>query len=244
MAQLQRQLEPIEVRAAELGLPLFRPYDVLRRFADLVLGLGGLVLLAPLFLLVAVAIKLDSRGPIFFVQPRVGRDRRRRQLSMRLFANVIRLDVRRGDLSGQIFNMVKFRTMRQDAEATTGPVWAVENDPRVTRVGRLLRRSRLDELPQLWNVVRGEMTFIGPRPERPEFVQRFVREIDSYGCRHLVTPGITGLSQVRQGYDRCLDDVRRKVAYDLEYIRSRSLLVDLQVCLATVSVMLLGRGAH
>ena len=140
--------------------------------------------------------------------------------------------------------MVKFRTMRVDAEARSGAVWAQENDPRVTRVGRLLRDTRLDELPQLINVLRGEMSLIGPRPERPEFVRQFVDQIAGYELRHLVTPGITGLSQVRQGYDRCLDDVRRKLCHDLEYIRRRSLWMDLSVALRTLGVMIGHVGAR
>ncbi|NUQ01087.1 MAG: sugar transferase [Armatimonadetes bacterium] len=221
-----------------------RPYDRLRRLVDIVASLLGLVLLAPLMLAIAVAIKLDSHGPVFFRQQRVGRNRRLQQTSMRLLPNVFRLDLRRDHQSfGRIFEMVKFRTMRVDAEAQTGPIWSTEHDPRVTRVGRVLRRTRLDELPQLWNVLRGEMSLVGPRPERPEFVRMFVQTIDGYAERHWITPGITGLSQVRQGYDRCLDDVRRKLGHDLEYIQRRSLWLDLQICWRTVAVMLVGRGS-
>ena len=125
-----------------------------------------------------------------------------------------------------------------------GAVWAQAHDPRVTAVGRFLRDIRLDELPQLWNVLRGEMTLIGPRPERPEFVQDFVKCIDGYEQRHYVTPGITGLSQVRQGYDKCLEDVRRKLGHDVEYIRNRSLRLDVAIAMQTIGVMVGHFGAH
>jgi lipopolysaccharide/colanic/teichoic acid biosynthesis glycosyltransferase len=220
-----------------------RPYDRVKRLVDVAVATAGLLLLSPLFLLLAVAIKLDSRGPVFFRQVRVGRDRRRVNKDLHLFDNVVQLDFRRRDAYGELFTMVKFRTMRIDAEARTGAVWATENDPRVTRVGRFLRNTRFDELPQLWNVLRGDMSLIGPRPERPEFVVSFNEQIEGYSLRHLVTPGITGLSQVRQGYDRCLDDVRRKVLYDLEYIERRSLSKDLAIVLDTLAVMVGHFGA-
>jgi len=225
------------------GLPLYRTYDTVRRAIDVTVALAGLLLWAPLMALIAIAIKLDSAGPVFYTQARVGHNRRRQQSAMRWLRNVIRLDLRRRDEHGQVFYMVKFRTMLADAEALTGAVWAQENDPRVTRVGRFLRRSRLDEIPQLWNVLRGEMSLIGPRPERPEFVRQFAISIPGYTDRHWVKPGITGLSQIRQGYDRDLDDVRRKLANDLEYIYERSFALDLRICLRTIGVMLHGRGA-
>ncbi len=146
------------------GLPLYRTYDTVRRAIDVTVALAGLLLWAPLMALIAIAIKLDSAGPVFYTQARVGHNRRRQQSAMRWLRNVIRLDLRRRDEHGQVFYMVKFRTMLADAEALTGAVWAQENDPRVTRVGRFLRRSRLDEIPQLWTVLRGEMSLIGPRP--------------------------------------------------------------------------------
>lgn len=229
---------------ATVELPAYKRYEVVRRTFDIASSLLGLVLIAPVMAIIAVAIKLDSRGPVFFKQNRVGKNRRREQLSLELDEGVVRLDVRRMEQHGQVFAMLKFRTMRVDAEAKTGPVWAVENDPRVTRVGRFLRRTRLDEIPQLWNVLKGEMTMVGPRPERPEFVVQFAEEIEGYTDRLWVRPGITGLSQVRQGYDRCLDDVKRKLANDVEYIQNRSLWLDLSICWATVSVMIGGRGAH
>lgn len=234
------QPESGELRA----LPLHRTGDTLRRVADVTVAVLGLLVCAPLMALIAVAIKLDSDGPVFYAQARVGENRRRVQSPMRWLANVIRLDHRRANQHGQIFRMVKFRTMRTDAEASSGAVWAQENDPRVTRVGRFLRKSRLDEIPQLWNVLCGDMSLVGPRPERPEFVRQFVVAIPGYADRHWVKPGITGLSQVRQGYDRNLDDVRRKLDNDLEYIARRSPWLDLQICWRTLSVMIYGRGAR
>lgn len=242
MQAYQVQLQ--EPASVVTGKPVYRTYDQVRRAVDLTVATVGLLFGLPVMALIALAVKLDSPGPVFYGQDRVGRNRRRLQRSMRLFGNVFRIDLRRTDESGKVFRMYKFRTMRQDAEAKTGPVWATANDPRVTRVGRLLRKTRLDELPQLWNVFKGEMTLIGPRPERPEFVRQFSVAIPGYSDRHWVTPGITGLSQIRQGYDRCLDDVRRKVGHDLEYIRNRSPRLDLYILWCTVSVVFTGRGAH
>lgn len=245
MQHAQRLLEgrPIDP-CAVTRLPTFRLYDYLRRGADVALSVAAILLTSPLFLIVALAVKLDSPGPVLYRQRRVGRNRRREQKPLELHENVIRLNLRRENLHGRPFHMIKFRSMYIDAEQRTGAVWACENDPRVTRVGRFLRRTRLDELPQLWNVLLGEMTFIGPRPERPEFVTQFVELVEDYGERHWVTPGITGLAQVKQGYDRCIDDVRRKVQFDLDYIRYRSVFLDLYICWLTVAVMFCGRGAR
>lgn len=214
----------------------YRAYDGFKRAVDVTVAAVGLVLCAPLFVLVAVAVKLDSHGPVFFRQVRVGRNRRMRNVPLWRRDNVVRMNVRRDDSFGRLFTMIKFRTMGVDAEAA-GPQLAQKQDPRVTRVGRFLRDTRLDELPQLWNVLVGDMTLIGPRPERPEFVRAYAEQIDGYALRHLITPGITGLSQVKQGYDKCLDDVRRKVAYDLHYIRHRSLGTDLSIMASTVAVV-------
>lgn len=232
---------PLERYTAQAG---YRRYDQAKRALDIAVSATLLLLLSPLMFIIAVAIAMDSRGPVFYRQQRVGRNRRRRQEPLRLFGNVIRLDLRRRDERGQIFSMIKFRTMAVDAEQATGPVWAKEDDPRVTRVGRFLRRTRLDELPQLWNVLVGEMTLVGPRPERPEFVRQFAVQIPGYTDRHWVTPGITGLSQVRQGYDTCLNDVRNKLRHDCEYIRERSLLLDLYICWRTFAVVFNGGGAR
>lgn len=168
-----------------------------------------LVLFLPFLLVAALIVELTSPGPAFFVQWRVGE-------------------------RGRLFRMYKLRTMVSDAETRSGPVWAAANDPRCTPVGKLLRATHLDELPQLINVLRGEMSLVGPRPERPVFVKTFNKTIPNYGARHEVRPGITGLAQVYNGYDQTLQDVRRKLAYDLLYIRRMSFLSDLRICIATL----------
>ena len=187
----------------------------------------GLLLVLPLFPIIAIAIKLESRGPIFFQQLRIGQS----------LPN--RVDV---------FMMLKFRTMSADAEYISGPTLAKKNDVRITRVGRFLRKTRLDELPQFVNVIRGDMSMIGPRPERPSFCRRLEKEIPYFTDRtYGLKPGITGLSQVHQGYDECLDDVKNKLGYDLSYslaIRSLSswLKADCMIVFSTIKVMVLGRG--
>lgn len=222
--------------------PTYRLYDIVRRGLDLVLSVVGMIVLAPIFLAVGLAIKLDDPGPVFYRQRRIGRDRRRARQALLHDGNLVQLDLRREDLGGRPFEMIKFRTMYTDAESRTGAVWASNDDPRCTRVGRFLRKTRLDELPQLWNVLCGHMTLVGPRPERPEFVRELVKQIDHYGDRHLITPGITGLAQIRQGYDTCLDDVRRKVQHDLEYIRRRSFVLDVSICVQTLLMVVRGRN--
>jgi sugar transferase (PEP-CTERM system associated) len=175
---------------------------------------------APLFLLSALLIKLDSKGPVIYRQKRVGE-------------------------YGKTFDLLKLRTMRADAEETTGPVWASStDDPRITRIGRVLRKLRLDEMPQLINVLRGEMSFVGPRPERPHFVEKLGQVIPYYHERHNVKPGITGWAQVRFGYASTIEDAENKLQFDLYYIKNMSLLFDLTVLLQTLKVMLLGRGAR
>ena len=146
-------------------------------------------------------------------------------------------------LGGAVFDMYKFRTMRVDAEKN-GAVWATKNDPRITPIGRVLRKTRLDELPQLFNVLRGDMNIVGPRPERPSIFLRLSQDIPEYRMRQRAKPGITGLAQISQAYDSCLDDVRNKVRYDLEYISRQSLAEDLRIMIKTVPVMLLRRGAN
>jgi lipopolysaccharide/colanic/teichoic acid biosynthesis glycosyltransferase len=210
-----------------------------RRFHRLVngtLAALALTLLSPVALLIVVAIKLDSRGPVFYRQLRIGLDRRGRTLGAgrdgAMFAR------RTADLGGSPVTMDKFRTMHEDAEDHTGPVWATREDARVTRVGRFLRPYRLDEIPQFWNVLRGEMSIVGPRPERPSFVQVLRSEFEEYPLRQRVPPGITGWAQVNQDPDQTLDDVRQKLEYDLEYLRRRSLSFDLRIMLRTLPVML------
>jgi lipopolysaccharide/colanic/teichoic acid biosynthesis glycosyltransferase len=209
--------------------------DVVVRALNVAIAGTALVLLAPVMLLVALAIKLQSPGPVIYAQTRVGLDRRRRARQNSVF------DRRACDLGGRVFRIYKFRTMRVDAERR-GVQWATKNDPRVTLLGRFLRQSRLDEIPQLINVVRGDMNIVGPRPERPSIVRRLAESIEEYPLRHWAKPGITGLAQINLSYDTCLDDVRAKVRYDLEYIRRQSVTEDLRIMLCTMPAMLFRRG--
>jgi lipopolysaccharide/colanic/teichoic acid biosynthesis glycosyltransferase len=201
------------------------------RAVNFTLGVVGLIVLAPLFIVVAMAVRLSSPGPIFYLQTRVGLDRRwRRTLALR--------ERRLQDIGGKAFTIYKFRSMRVNAEWQTGAVWATANDPRVTPVGRFLRKFRLDEIPQLINVVRGDMNLVGPRPERPSIVVRLREEIPEYMLRQRVKPGITGLAQISQHYDSCLDDVRQKVRYDVEYLRRQNLMTDVGIMLKTIPAVL------
>jgi lipopolysaccharide/colanic/teichoic acid biosynthesis glycosyltransferase len=195
-----------------------------------------MVVTLPVLILLALIVKLTSRGPILYAQTRVGLDRRWR--------STLALKERRlEDLGGQVFTIYKFRTMRVDAERGSGAVWAQENDPRVTKLGKYMRVLRLDELPQFWNVLLGDMNIVGPRPERPSIVCRLREDIPEYQCRHRVKPGITGLAQINQNYDTTLDDVRSKVAWDMRYIRDQGLWMDCMILLKTVpSVLLKYRG--
>ena len=191
-----------------------------KRAVELVLALLLLIAALPLLVVLGALVRLDSRGPAVYRQSRVGRD-------------------------GVPFTLYKLRTMREDAETASGPVWTdPQRDPRVTRFGRLLRKLRLDELPQLWNVVRGEMSFVGPRPERPHFVETLRLVIPYYDERHAVRPGITGWAQVKFGYGSTIEDSERKLQFDLYYMKNMSLLLDLAIVLETFKVMLLGRGAR
>jgi sugar transferase (PEP-CTERM system associated) len=191
--------------------------EIVKRFVDVVLSLAALILASPVIALVAVAIKLESPGPALFRQPRLGQN-------------------------GAVFILNKFRSMRQDAEKDTGPVWATECDPRVTRVGAILRRTRLDELPQLINVLKGDMSLIGPRPERPEFVYDLQKQIPFYMERLSVKPGITGWAQVKYRYGASVEDALEKLQYDLYYIKNLSLFLDLLILLNTIQVVLFARG--
>lgn len=180
-------------------------------------ALIGMVLSLPFALIVAALIKLESRGPIFYSQERVGRN-------------------------GKNFKVHKFRSMRQDAEADGKPVWAQKNDDRVTRVGKFIRLTRLDEIPQFWNIIKGEMSFVGPRPERPHFVSQLAHEITYYEHRHLVSPGLTGWAQIKYPYGASVDDARQKLQYDLYYIKNQSLTLDLFIMFETIKTVLFGRG--
>jgi lipopolysaccharide/colanic/teichoic acid biosynthesis glycosyltransferase len=205
------------------------------RMLNLVVALTGIAVTLPLWLVIAAAIKLTSRGPVFYSQTRVGIDARA--------GRPPRSDSRRvQDIGGRPFAIFKFRTMRHDAEAGRGAVWASTEDDRVTLVGKWLRRTRLDELPQLVNVLRGDMNVVGPRPERPQLIQELRSQIPAYQERQRVRPGITGHAQVHLQYDTSIDDVRLKVKHDLEYIASRSVWQDMVIMLKTLPVMFFRRG--
>jgi lipopolysaccharide/colanic/teichoic acid biosynthesis glycosyltransferase len=222
-------------------LAAFRP-RLGKRLLDCLLSAVIMVATAPVFGMIALLIFVDSQGAIIYTQERVGMNRRRRLRASESGMPVT--DRRRQVGEGRPFAIYKFRTMVTHAEDGLGPTWAVENDPRVTPVGRFLRASRLDELPQLWNVIRGDMSLVGPRPERPHFVNHFARRIPRYRQRLYAPPGITGRAQVEHRYDASEDDVRQKLEYDLEYIRRASLEEDLRILVKTVNVMLLRRGAR
>lgn len=191
---------------------------VTKRLLDIVVASLGLLLAAPIALIVMALIRLTSPGPIFYRQERVGQD-------------------------GRPFMVVKFRSMRVDAEVGTGPVWAQKNDTRVTPIGRFLRRTRLDEIPQLWNALSGDMSMVGPRPERPGFVADLTRQIPFYGQRHVVKPGVTGWAQVRYTYGASVEDALQKLQFDLYYIKNMSVALDIFVMFQTVKTVLLRRGA-
>ncbi|HEX6820872.1 MAG TPA: TIGR03013 family XrtA/PEP-CTERM system glycosyltransferase [Candidatus Sulfotelmatobacter sp.] len=192
---------------------------ILRRIVNFIAAFCGLVLALPVLPFVALAVKISSKGSVFYRQERVGR-------------------------GSETFYCYKFRTMRQDAEADTGATWATDDDPRITKVGKYLRLLRLDEIPQLWCVLKGDMHFVGPRPERPEFVKWLSREIPYYNLRHVVRPGITGWAQVQYKYGNTLEDAREKLQYDLFYIKNASIGLDLLIMFHTVKIVLLGRGAR
>jgi len=192
--------------------------QILRRIVSMVVSFIGLLMCLPFIPFLILAVRLTSPGPIFFRQTRVG-------------------------LRGRPFTVIKFRTMRQDAEAK-GAVWATKNDPRVTSLGRFMRKTRLDEIPQLWNVLRGDMGFVGPRPERPEFVQWLSSEIPFYELRHIIRPGITGWAQVRYQYGATLEETKQKLEYDLYYVKHLSIGLDLLIMFETVKTIILRRGAQ
>lgn len=191
----------------------------IKRLMDILFSLLILTLTLPITLIVALAIKIDSEGPVFFKQIRVGKD-------------------------GKEFKIYKFRSMIKDAEKHTGPVWSTKDDPRITRVGKIIRKFRLDEIPQFINVLRGEMSLVGPRPERPYFVEKLSKEIPLYKRRLRVKPGITGWAQVKHKYDETIEDVKKKLQYDLYYIENISLRMDLKILFRTVFVVLFGKGHY
>lgn len=215
-----------QVRTNQIyGVPLIevmpqimQPWEEsLKRSIDIVVSFFILIAGMPLWIIVAIAIKFDSPGTVLYKQERVGRD-------------------------GRIFNVYKFRSMREDAEQLSGPTWAGKKDPRITRVGGILRKLHLDEIPQFINVLNGSMSLIGPRPERPFFVERFNTQIPLYSRRHAVRPGISGWAQVKHKYDESFEDVKTKLQYDLYYIENRSIRMDLKILLMTIYRVLLGKG--
>jgi len=189
-----------------------------KRVGEFALSLIGLILLSPVILVLSVLIKIDSRGPVFYKQERVGE-------------------------RGKIFKLLKFRSMVENAEAN-GPVWAQQNDKRITRVGRWMRKWRLDEIPQMFNVLKGDMSFVGPRPERPFFVEKLRKEIPFYDQRFSVRPGVTGWAQIKYPYGATNKDALEKLKYDLYYIKNLSLLYDLIIIFETIKVVVFGKGAR
>jgi sugar transferase (PEP-CTERM system associated) len=215
----------VPLESLRLGWLLFSPSFsdfrfvlIYKRLVDVLVSLVGLLLSLLLVPFIALAIKLSSPGPILYRQKRVGRE-------------------------GLVFTCYKFRTMRADAEADTGATWAADDDPRITKVGSFLRASRFDEIPQLWNVLIGDMSLVGPRPERPEFVEWLSREILHYNVRHTIRPGITGWAQVRYRYGSSIEDSKEKLRYDLFYVKNISPGFDLLILFYTIKIILLGRGA-
>ncbi len=182
-----------------------------------VLGLIGFVLSLPIAIVAAILVKIDSKGPVLYKQERVGKN-------------------------GKTFEVLKFRSMKVDAEKDGEPIWAADNDERVTRVGRIIRVIRVDEIPQFWNIIKGEMNFVGPRPERPHFVSKLAEEIPYYDHRHLVAPGLTGWAQIKYPYGASVDDAKQKLQYDLYYIKNQTLALDFVIAFETVKTVLFGRG--
>jgi len=206
------------------------------RALNVVVAVVGLILTAPLLLAIAILVKLSSPGPVFYVQDRVGLDRRRRGPSA-----APSMGRRRTDHGGRLFRIYKFRTMVSDSGA--GQVWASKDDPRITAIGHVLRKYRLDELPQLINVLEGDMNIVGPRPEQPKIFQDLRDKVTRYQDRQKVLPGITGWAQVNHAYDQSIEDVRTKVQLDLEYIENRSVSRDLAIMARTVPVMIGKKGS-
>jgi lipopolysaccharide/colanic/teichoic acid biosynthesis glycosyltransferase len=221
--------ENVEVMPAERS-------ELASRITNVLIASVAVIALLPVMLLVALAVRLTSRGPVLYSQVRVGVDRRFRRKST--------YDRRGHDHGGLPFKMYKFRTMCVDAEADGKAVWAKKGDPRITSIGSMLRKTRLDELPQLYNVLRGDMNIVGPRPERPTIFEQLRVDIPLYAQRQRVKPGITGWAQINQAYDSCLDDVRNKVRFDLEYVQRQSLVHDVRIMSATLPVMLFRRGGR
>ncbi len=220
---------------------------IIKRAIDIVAATVGLIFSLPVMLVLAALIKLDSPGPVFYRQVRVGVNRRKRERRFcqqtGLTADHRTRDRRREDHFGKPFTIIKLRTMVQDAEKGIGPVWATKNDSRVTRLGAFLRKTRLDEVPQFWSILKGDMSLVGPRPERPSFVRDLSTKVEGYRERLEVKPGLTGLAQVENGYDSSIASVREKVNSDLTYIHGWSVWADVRILFKTVVVVFTGRGA-
>jgi lipopolysaccharide/colanic/teichoic acid biosynthesis glycosyltransferase len=213
---------------------------------DIVVAACAIALVSPVMLIAALLTKIESPGPVLFVQERIGLNRRRsdrrsRQMRINLEERT-GADRRARDNPGRPFRIYKFRTMVQNAE-DAGPVLACENDPRITRFGRVMRKTRIDELPQFINVIKGDMSIIGPRPERSYFIDKMKQDVPEFTMRLVVKPGITGLAQVENGYTKTLDEMKRKLFYDLKYIADLSITQELKILLKTVYVVVTGKGA-
>jgi sugar transferase (PEP-CTERM system associated) len=223
---IERETKRVDLAALQPGWLIFsdgfrasRGAKACKRVCDILFSAGLLLLTLPIMLVTAVLIVLDSPGPVLYRQTRVG-------------------------LGGRVFVLLKFRSMRADAEQDGAPRWALAKDPRVTRIGHLIRKLRIDELPQLFNVLRGDMSFVGPRPERPSFVDDFVKQIPFYAERHSIKPGITGWAQINYPYGACLEDARNKLSYDIYYVKNHGLFLDLVIILQTIRVILWADGAR
>ena len=211
--------------------------QIFKRCFDLIGSLIGLMLTALLFVIVPLLIKLDSRGNIMYQQLRIGknhRKRERRTISLSVEVERRTMIRRNTDCLGKPFKVYKFRTMKQDAEKKTGAVWEIENDPRITRLGKILRPYHLDEIPQFINILKGDMSLVGPRPERPEFTCQLNVTIPQYNQRFDSKPGLTGSAQINCGYDRSIDDVNNKLKYDLQYIKNKGIKTDCQIIWGTI----------
>jgi lipopolysaccharide/colanic/teichoic acid biosynthesis glycosyltransferase len=231
------------VKRGEVRALMFR---VVKRTIDIIGALVGMILTLPFWIILPILMRLDSPGSVFYTQVRVGVNRRvrDRRYYHRAHSGEHRIgDRRREDHLGRPFRVIKFRTMIRNAEKVSGPVWATKNDPRITRLGAILRKTRLDEVPQFLNILKGDMSLVGPRPERPVFVRDLSGKVDNYAHRLQVKPGLTGLAQVENGYDSSLTSVVDKVRFDLQYIRDWSLFADIKIILKTFLVVVTGRGA-
>ncbi|MFC2061069.1 sugar transferase [Elusimicrobiota bacterium] len=214
-------------------------YEKFRKFIDIVFSSMVIVITLPISIIIAILIKTESPGPVIYKQKRVGLNRRKKR-GNRSYQG----DRRKANRFGNLFYMYKFRTMYNDAESKSGAVWANVNDNRITKIGKFLRLSRLDELPQFFNVLKGDMSIIGPRPERPEFVRDLNKSICSYYLRYRIKPGITGLAQVRYSYAASIRETRKKLKYDLLYLKTRCLAIDVRIFFATVGTVLFARGSR